>query len=461
MRQALVVVGVLALIAGVVVFMIRSNGGGGAGSATPTGNENTSQGESGSRDTTLLPGPDAEALAALREELSRAEPVAFRSDEQRIADARAWVDANHPADRPYNDLEAKMLALMDMIFDGQERSALWTLNMQEIEIEMIRAIDADGDGVVSDDEVAAFANEGLGMFNPMEHPYLKAQLDTDGDGEISPAEMQELASSGMMEGAMAGVIERAQLEKWDTDNDGFVSDDERVAGQEATGPMLKYFADGRVEPVTDPSQIDPAEQELVMVELAEKFGDDYVASLQAQQEVLSPMMVAMPLLQDMRVENMDQQELQAQMMESMPVPPAEDLFDNDGDGTIGSEELEAYTVAIKDYQETIRDWAAVQTANSLRQMFDHATTQSDEDGDGRMSSAEWDDRIDQLMYERQERLFLRSYDLDNSGRVEGDELNQYVEWYRAGSARADINYDGAVDARDLEEMAMKFQQQGR
>lgn len=462
MRQLMVVVGVLVLAAGITVFVLQSRGGG-AGSSTTTSDTNIPEGGADTAVPSFIPETDIEAYTELREELDRATPVAFRSDAERIAEARAWVDANRPADRPYNELEAKMLAMMDMFFDGQKRSVLWMLNNQEIEVEMIRAIDADGDGQVSEEEVEAFAAEGFAMFNPMEHPYLKDKFDTDGDGELNQSEMQAFADKamGMGDGAMAGVMERAKLEAWDSDGDGFLSDSERADGEAKRSSLLKFSADGQVQMVTDPSEIDPAEQEQVMAELAENFGEDYVKQIRAQNEMMSSMAIAMPLLQDMRIENMNQQELQARMMENMPTPPMQGTFDADGDGTVNAEESQAYMDAMQSYQETMQDWAAVQMASSLRLMFEHAASQSDQDGDGRMSSEEWDDRIGQLTEERDNRLFLRSYDLDGSGRIDGEELSRYVEWYQRSSPRADINYDGSVDARDLEQMSVWYQQQWR
>ena len=86
--------------------------------------------------------------------------------------------------------------------------------------------------------------------------------------------------------------------------------------------------------------------------------------------------------------------------------------------------------------------------------------QSDSNADGRMSPDEWDQRIGGLLNERDQRLYNRSYDLDRSGRVETGELVSYLDWYRAGSMRADINYDGVLDGRDLETMAGRYQSQG-
>lgn len=458
MRQAMVVVGVLALIAGVVVFMIRSNNTG-AGTATPTANKNPTPGTPDARDATLLPGPDAEALAALRDELSHAEPVTARSDEQRLAEARAWVDANRDPDRPYNDIEATFLALMDVFSDGEKRSAKWAINMSQMEVEMIRAIDADKDGQVSDDEVQRFIDDKVAMiFNPMEHPYLQEKFDTNGDGQVSPEEMAGFASL-MTEGALAGTFERARIEAWDTNNDGRLDEQERVAGEEAAAAkvdeMFQGFQDagGAGLEMTEEQRAALSPEEIAQMESAAKQMED-------AREMMIAQTVAQPLLESMRLDNLEPID-QTELMQDMPKPPDPTVFDADGDGSMSDEELKTQQLAMQEYRAEVERWGAELTAYRLRDQFNHATTQHDTDGDGRLSPEEWDQRIDELIHERDERLFQLSYDLDKSGRVEGDELNQYVEWYRAGSLRADVNYDGAVDARDLEQMAIDFQQQGR
>ena len=423
MRQAAMVVGVLVLVAVAAVFMMRS-GGSGTGSATPTSTEAGEQSRADGVNVTPggpIDGPDAEALAELRAELDRAEPVAFRSDDQRYAEALAWVEANRPADRPYNEIEAKILALMDVIFDGEKRSAEWTMNQSQVEVEMIRALDADGDGQVSDDEVQMFIDENIaGMFNPIEHPYLKARLDTDGDGNLSQREMMRIGEV-MGEGALAGVFDRAKLESWDADNDGQLSADERLAGE---------------------------------------AGPEVAQGMEMQRQMLLSQAASMDFMEAMRVDNLPSPDLK-EMMAEMPQPSDPMTFDIDGDGQLAEDEQAAQMESMQAYQEAVAQWGAEVTALRLKAQFENSVSQSDTDSDGRMDSNEWDARIDRLTYEREERLFLRSYDLDGSGKIEGSELNRYVEWYRSGSQRADVNYDGAVDARDLETMAIRYQQQWR
>jgi Ca2+-binding EF-hand superfamily protein len=444
-----------------LVALYKAKAGSGAGNSQATSTNSAADGSPGDGGANAPPRTaDELALAELNEELGKAEPVSFRSDEQRLAEARAWVLANHPVNRHYNELEAKMLALFDAILDGEERSALWVLNQQQIEVESMRALDADGDGQVSDEEVFAFTDEGLGGFDPFTHPYMVAKLDTDGDGELSREEALRLASMSATRGAMAGVIERAELEGWDADRDGFVSEGERVAGQAAARERVKLFPDGHMEFVDDPAAIDAGEQAAVRVKIAEQFGEEALAMMEAKFEQSASQVIAQPLLEAMRVENADQREVQQRMTELTPSPPDPADYDTDGDGAPDSARQAEYQTAIQAYQTEMQDWAAMGRAMMLRIEFGHAAAQSDTDSDGRMSATEWEERIDQLLAEREERLFLRSYDLDGSGRVEAGELAQFLEWYRGGSPRADFNFDGALDARDLEQMASRFQQQG-
>ncbi|MFG0258938.1 MAG: hypothetical protein ACF8LK_01190, partial [Phycisphaerales bacterium JB041] len=104
---------------------------------------------------------------------------------------------------------------------------------------------------------------------------------------------------------------------------------------------------------------------------------------------------------------------------------------------------------------------ATQAAERLRAMFDAQVEAADTDFDGLVVAAEWDRYREGLLIERDNRLFARHYDLDGSGRIEPGELETFVEWYRAGSLRADVNYDGSVDVLDLEDIATRYQAQAR
>jgi len=456
MRAAIAaIVGIVLVIGLVIVYRMQAGPGGGA--AETTGAISEAEGADAGANAPPLTAEEL-ALTELRKELSRAEPVAFRSDEQRLAEAKAWVEANRDPDWPYREIEAQILALMDVFTDGDKRSAEWVMNMSQIEVEMVRSIDADGDGQVSDDEVQQFIDENISSIsNPMEHPYLQEKFDTDGDGVVSPEEIAGL-SSMMSEGALAGAIERGKLEAWDSDNDGFISESERLAGEQAAREQVEEMfssildASGADLDLTDEqrAELDPAYIQQI---------DAARAQFEAAQEMMINQAASQSLMEAMRLDNLASPD-QTELMQSMPQPPDVTVFDTDGDGTMSDEETAAQMQAMQEYQEEVQRWGAELTAYRLKDQFDHAIAQSDTDADGRLSDAEWESRFDDLLEERNKRLFLQSYDLDNSGRVEAGELTNYINWYRHGSLRADFNYDGLIDGRDLEQMARAFQHQG-
>ena len=456
MRTTLAVVaGIVILVGGVVIYRMQTGPRG--GNAETTGTASATDGVDTGANAPPLTAEEL-ALTELREEISRAEPVAFRSDEQRLAEARAWVEANRDPDWPYREIEVQILALMDVFTDSDKRSAEWVMNMSQIEVEMIRAIDADGDGQVSDDEVQRVIDENISsIFNPMEHPYLQEKFDTDGDGVVSSEEMAGLASM-MSEGALAGAFERGKLEAWDADNDGFVSESERVAGEQAAREQVEEIfssildASGADLDLTEEqrAELDPAYVQQI---------DAARAQFEAAQEMMIDQAASQSLMEAMRLDNLASPD-QTELMQSMPQPPDVTTFDIDGDGMMSDEETATQMLAMQEYQEEVQRWGAELTAYRLKDQFDHAIAQSDTNADGRLSDAEWEARFDDLLDERDERLFLQSYDLDGSGRVEAGELSTYINWYRQGSLRADINYDGSIDGRDLEQMARAFQGQG-
>ncbi|MCL4222728.1 MAG: hypothetical protein KJZ65_15320 [Phycisphaerales bacterium] len=400
------------------------------------------------------------ALAALRAELAAAAPYTGRTDEQRLADAWAWVKANRPPDRAYNEIEARILALMDVIFDREERSAEWLLNASLIEVEMLRAMDADGDGLVSDSEMKQFVDENLQAIGGFDHPYIKAKLDVNGDGELSQDEMAAMQRVISQDGAFKGVLERAQLEKWDTDRNGFLTDAERAEGQAGSGQALRELIAQQMKILEDSGMIqgEPGSEQRAEMERQMEEG---IKQALGENNELAGFMTAQELMEAMRLENMDQKQFQQEMMASMPKPPNYQSFDADGDGVMSPGENEAFTAAMQGYQKEVMDYTALATAEFMRRQFQHATAQSDRNGDGRLTPDEWDARLDMLLAQRDQRLFVRSYDLDGDGRVGQSELMNFVDWHKAGSLRADANYDGILDARDLEHAMRSYQAQDR
>ena len=400
------------------------------------------------------------ALAALKAELAEAEPYTGRSDEDRLADAWAWVNANRDPSRPYNEVEAKMLALMDVMFDGEERSAQWLMNASLIEVEMLRALDTDGDGLVSDEELKAFNDENLAGPAAMEHPYIKEKLDTNGDGVVSDEEMAVLQMIMSPDGAFAGVLARAQMEEWDTNRDGLLSDDERETGKAGSGDAIKELAAQQMKMMEDSGMFEGEGGDAKRAEMESQIAEG-IAQAMGDNTDLAGFLTAQKLMEAMRVENLDQQQFQTEMMASLPQPPDYQSFDTDGDGTVGPGESEVFQAAMTEYQTKIQEFTKDATGLYFRKAFDHAAGQSDTNGDGRLTPNEWDNRLDMLLAQRDERLFLNSYDLDGSGSVGSDELMTFVDWHKAGSLRADANFDGVVDVRDLEQAMTTYQRLAR
>lgn len=447
MRWTLVIVGVLAVAAGGVMFLMNRGSAPEAAPDAGAAGEGTGETDPSGPGSFPQPSEDDLALGRLREEIARSEPVAFRSDEQRLAEARAWVEANRDPDRPYNEIEAKILALMDVFADGEERSAEWMMNMSQIEVEMVRAIDADGDGQVTDEEVQMFIDAGLGMmFNPMEHPYLQDKFDTDGDGVVSPDEMAAFATS-LSDGALSGVFDRGKANSWDTDNNGFLSETERVAGEQAAEERFREMF-GEAMDFSQITEEQRAEMTPAQIE-----------AMDASREMLMNQAAAMDLMEAIRLDDLPQPD-PAEMMKDMPQPPDAMSYDADGDGTLSDTERADVMLAMEDYQREVQDWGQILTAHRLRDQFEHATERHDLDLDGRLTDTEWEERITDLLIDREQRLFLINYDLDGSGRVDASELNTFMTWYGQSSIRADSNLDGTVDVRDLETMVTTFQRQG-
>jgi Ca2+-binding EF-hand superfamily protein len=346
-----------------------------------------------------------------------------------------------------------MLALLDAFFDGEERSALWMINSSLIEFEMTRSLDIDGDGKVTDDEFNTFVKENMSLMSALDHPYFEGRLDTDGDGTISMEERGALVELMSSDGAMSGAIQRAQLEAWDTNLDGSLDDAEREAGQ--SGAKEK-FREMMAEAFNmDLSHLPEDQQAETRVQLQAQ----QEAAMELQGDMMMNFAVAQEFFESMRLENMPVEQFQAEMMADMPPAPDYMSFDADGDGTLSDTETAAFTDANAKYGQTMAEWGAQQGARMLRQQFEHAAAQSDANADGLMSPDEWQARLDMLTAERNKRLFLNSYDLDSSGRVTSDELGRYLDWYSAGSPRSDANYDGVLDARDLEVMLGEYQKQ--
>jgi hypothetical protein len=161
-------------------------------------------------------------------------PMDVRSmNKQKLEDARAWIAENRPELTGRDaELAAQMLAIMEDFVYAEGMSVADIKNVAETQIVQLWAMDADGDGMLSDEE-ARGAMDLMMQFGDLMNDRFAEQLDTDGDGVVSEEErqaIQERMEANMMPLAEQ-LLERAQLANWDSDGDGLLSAEERAAGK--------------------------------------------------------------------------------------------------------------------------------------------------------------------------------------------------------------------------------------
>ena len=442
MRSGLIVLVVLLVLAGGVALMTLPGPGGGAANSSPAGNQNASS-------------PSDRALQMVRDEIAAAETARANEPIDWLAEARAWVVAHRGAGWPYAEAEARELAFILEIDEGRPVSVRAIMRENERQIDELKMLDADGDGEVSDEEVAAYAEFRASMADPRQHPFLIDRFDANGDGVLGPEETTWMDTDVRMQ-RLRAVADRARLDQWDTNNDGTLSETERTAGHAASLLRAQIFPDGHVEYVPDPGPEAAEAQAAARETLAAEFGQETLGFTLMRQEMAAEMYLTIDLGQEMELLAIDR----TTPWEDGPPMPDTDGFDRDGDGSLNEEELEASMSAMEAWERAQSLHVATQAAERLRAMFAAQVEAADTDNDGLVASSEWDRYRDGLLVERDNRLFLRHYDLNGSGRIEPGELETYIGWYRAGSLRADVNYDGSVDVLDLEDIATRYQAPG-
>jgi EF hand domain-containing protein len=401
-------------------------------------NENGEKGALNANPGDMTSGQPDDALERLQAQLDGAAALEIETKEQRLAEARAWVAANRPVGRLYNELEARILALLSAVHDGARHSALWAINTAMIEIETLRALDTNGDGVFSDDELVAFLADDSAVPDPLDHPYFEDSFDN--------------------EAALVAVLERARLEAWDTDLDGQLSDAERAAGEAGESQARIDFLVAR--------ELDAMERDGIFEEYQDRheyeaaLRDRFALSLEGVDLTEAAMLTAESLLYAMRMEDLSDDAVRADLTANMDLPPDLESFDANGDGDMDAAETQAWSRANAVYDRSMQSLAARSRADFLRHRYGAMTVAGDRNHDGRLTAREWEALIDLLIIARDQRLFIHSYDLDGNNRVDENELMTFMDWYNADSQRADVNFDGLVDARDLEETMLRYQRQG-
>jgi hypothetical protein len=393
------------------------------------------------------------ALEQLRAELDLAPRPAGRTDADRLSDALAWVRANRPAGWPFAELEARVLADYEARARAEARSVAWAVAKARREVEWVRAMDTDLDGRVSEEEIAALAEFSRGFLDPTAHPYLAALLDTDGDGQIDGPLLDGLYS---VQAEQAGLLERAQTDLWDADGDGVLSEAERTAGAAKARLHQVVFADGHIEYTDDPPADGAAAQDAALARLAAEFGPEAAEMTRDRLDPAADNHLSATLDAQMKLIEPDRET----GPEPGPEMPDWTAFNSDGDDAWSDAEQAALRAAEAEWKAAFDAWQTLDNARRLARQFERLAGAGDLDGDGRMTEGEWHDLIATRVAERDRRLVLRSYDADGSGRIELGEVESFLGWFRAGSVRADANFDGLVDASDLEALIGHFRAPG-
>jgi len=152
---------------------------------------------------------------------------------EQLEHAREWIAEYHPEISAREaEMLAQMLLMMDDLLESGDVSLAKMVGMGESQLLQLWAMDADGDGLLSDEEASGSLERMMGM-QKIVAEYNMDRYDTDGDGEVSDTEavaMQEEMMQNMMP-LLDTMIERAGLVNWDTNKDGILSDAEIAAGE--------------------------------------------------------------------------------------------------------------------------------------------------------------------------------------------------------------------------------------
>lgn len=423
----------------------------GGASTTEGGATRTGDGGEGGGDAAVVvddAAAELDALERLRLAIANGpDPDQFDTFDERFENARAWVEANRETTGNRAWFEAYVLAVFTDVLDNHEdMTVARLLGLMEIQQDMVRAMDADGDGTITADEATSFMRDMQVMQDPASHPYLTKYFDADGDGVVTEAEEQAISQKMENIGValMTPMLERVELDLFDGDADGFVSDAERdeaiKAGRERLGGInFDFDQDGTMSPQELQSQR--------MMLLGERGGE---------------YMMAMVMMEEPSEEDVAALQENAVVFETPVIEEA--AFDEDLDGTLSEAERAAYDAEVAAAQqlseEEMRRRVEASQSVHFQILLNQTKRRSDQDGDGRLSDEEWRRDRTNARDKRDTRIFQLNYDVDRSGRVDEAELDNFLRWHAAGSKRADANLDGQVNAGDLQRFMNDYQRQG-
>lgn len=188
------------------------------------------------------------------------------------------------------------------------------------------------------------------------------------------------------------------MDRFDTDGDGELSEEERDVMRE---------------------EMRARRQEMMLERMTERFDADGDGVLNEEEKLNA------------------EAELEARRMER-EIRMVE-RFDSDGDGKLSDAENQAAREQFS------------RGRGGNRGGWQEAIQRYDTDGDGQLDLDEsytaYLDQFDQ----RTRREFVRRYDSNTDGAIDAGDLNEFLEKYRAEDESTDVNGDGVINERDVEQ----------
>jgi hypothetical protein len=296
-------------------------------------------------------------------------------------------------------------------------------------------------------------------------------LDTNRDGTISDEEWAQVAPDGLTLRLLGRVASRQKLLQWDANGDGVLGPDERAAGDAQLASSMIVQPDGLVRRRRrgEVSQsVD--DQARVLADLAAMRGPAAAADTSDALESLKALMVSREYIRAAGIGDVlvladtlgavvrnSEGTVAGEASRSAPVeiPPE-----------VAPRQVEIIEQARKAGMPEMAARAAVQGQDSRRaaarsrvdQIEDVAagayhmlSKRFDSDGDRSVGEAEWEAGVSAAAARNDAAVVRLYYDADADGVVGTGDVVRFIEWLGSQSARADINEDGQLDHRDLQQ----------
>ncbi len=402
------------------------------------------------RDRANTPPRDAgPGMIRLMEAYDAAPKIPGISSTERLAKWAAWADDHMPDATDRERVYAAHVLSVEELKRERGPLAATPLSGLPLMTRMLDAwrVDADGDGTLADDELDAAATlpnlmhwpQGMRMTpsaremrgplargmtiddvafdGPLpERPswFMLGIADTDGDGRLTEAEWARaiVEHTNRAEARARAEFERLAAARLDANDNGRFDDAERSDLASSAGQLQSYGL-SPYDPWLYPFMFERLQREHLPFEYP---------------EVAPPVTGTTTLLPRPKL------------------PPSSAVF-----GLVSSES----PTPPPDPATAATEHAAFQTYLQFRQRADHDSRYLgfvavlDTDGDEALSTAEWEQGLAELPRQHEREVFRRFYDTNTDGRISDPEIADFMRWHDNRGLRADANFDGQVDHRDI------------